>query len=129
MNPKDCKYTKEHEWIRPGSDNKGEMGLADYAQSQLGDIVFAELPEVGTYLKRDGQLATVESTKAAAEVYAPLTGTVAAVNSELSDNPQWLNESPYDKGWMLTLTIEDAAELDDLMDESAYQAFVDQEKK
>lgn len=118
------KFTKDHEFLRV----EGELavvGVTDYAQSQLGDIVFIELPEPGAILSKGSQLATIESVKAASEVYSPISGEVVETNDALDDEPAAVNEDPLGKGWLVKLRIADAAELDGLMDESAYRAFVE----
>lgn len=117
------KFSKSHEWVKKDSDVY-LIGITDYAQRQLGDIVFIELPESGTKLQRKGQLGTIESTKAASELYSPLTGEVIENNSELIDSPQLLNESPYDKGWMVKVKINDVSDFDNLMDEVTYNEFI-----
>ncbi|ATQ68755.1 MULTISPECIES: glycine cleavage system protein GcvH [Methylosinus] len=118
------RYTKDHEYVRL----EGEIavvGVTDYAQTQLGDIVFIELPEPGARLDKGGQLATIESVKAASEVYSPISGEVVAANDALDDEPASVNEDPLGKGWLAKLRIADAAELEGLMDEDAYRAFVE----
>ncbi len=122
----DFKFTKAHEWVRVQGD-AAIIGITDYAQSQLGDIVFIELPKPGEMIKKSSQFGTIESTKAASELYAPISGKVIQINNELIDNPQWVNESALDKGWMAKIKLEDSEELDDLLDESAYKEFVDKE--
>src|SRR5215204_4619017 len=112
------RYTKEHEYIRVEGDT-GVVGITDYAQGQLGDVVFVELPEVGRRVEKGGEAAVVESVKAASEVYAPVSGEVVEVNPALTDAPQTVNESAEGEGWFLKLKVADASELDDLMDEAA----------
>ena len=117
-------FTDEHEWI----DVEGEtatVGITDYAQEQLGDIVFVELPSVGTMLDKGGDAAVVESVKAASDVYAPITGEVTEANGALEDDPALVNSSPEEDGWFFRLSISDSSELKGLMDENAYKAFVD----
>jgi glycine cleavage system H protein len=118
------RYTKSHEWIRLDG-NVGTIGISDYAQAQLGDVVYVELPEAGKTITKGGQIAVVESVKAASEVYAPVTGTVSGANHALTDDPALVNRAPLGEGWFLKLTLKDAKELDSLMDEAAYRAFVD----
>lgn len=118
------RYTKDHEYVRAEGD-VGVIGITDYAQSQLGDIVFVELPAPGKRIAKGEQLATIESVKAASEVYAPVSGEVVDVNAELEGAPASVNEDPLGKGWFLKLRIENAAELDDLMDQRAYEAFLE----
>ena len=117
-------FTDEHEWI----DIEGEtatVGITDYAQEQLGDIVFVELPDVGAMLDKGGDAAVVESVKAASDVYAPITGEVMEGNSALEDDPALVNSSPEEDGWFFRMTIGDKDELEGLMDDKAYKAFVD----
>jgi glycine cleavage system H protein len=118
-------YTREHEWVRI-EDGVAVCGITDYAQTQLGDVVYVELPEVGAEIARDGEAAVVESTKAASDVYAPVTGTIVAVNDRLEESPDLVNESAEDQGWFFRMEIGDEGELDELMDEEGYQAFVEE---
>ena len=117
------RYTKEHEYIRVEGDT-GVVGITDYAQGQLGDVVFVELPEVGRTVAKGGEAAVVESVKAASEVYAPVSGEVIAVNDELEGSPATVNEDPAGRGWFLKLKVNDPSELEDLMTEEQYQDFV-----
>lgn len=117
-------FTDEHEWV----DVEGEtatIGITDYAQEQLGDIVFIETPEIGTELEQGDDAAVVESVKAASDVYAAVSGTVIEINEALEDEPALVNSSAEEDGWFFRLTLSDLSELDDLMDEKAYKAFVD----
>ncbi|MBB5752036.1 glycine cleavage system protein GcvH [Prosthecomicrobium pneumaticum] len=118
------RYTKDHEWIEIAGD-EAVFGISHYAQEQLGDVVFVELPEVGKTLEKGGEAAVVESVKAASEVYAPVSGTVTAVNEALVDNPGKVNEAPEGEGWFAKIALSDPSELDGLMDEAAYKAFVE----
>jgi len=117
------RYTESHEYVRV-EGGTGVVGITDYAQSQLGDIVFVELPPIGHSLSKGAEAATVESVKAASEVNAPVSGTVVDVNSALTDSPGLVNEDPTGKGWFLKIELTDVTELDRLMDEEAYRAFV-----
>jgi glycine cleavage system H protein len=117
------RYTKEHEYVRVDGDI-GVIGITDYAQSQLGDIVFVELPKPGARIEKGAQLATIESVKAASEVYAPISGEVVEVNGELDSAPASVNEDPFGKGWFVKLRIADPSDLDGLMDEKGYEAFL-----
>ena len=119
----ETRYTKDHEYIRIEGDT-GTVGITDYAQGQLGDVVFVELPTVGKALAKGGEAAVVESVKAASEVYAPVSGEVVEVNGELEAAPGTVNEDPAGKGWFLKIKIKDAGELDALMNEAEYQDYV-----
>jgi glycine cleavage system H protein len=117
------RFTKDHEYIVVDGD-VGTIGITDYAQSQLGDVVFVELPETGKTLKKGAEAAVVESVKAASEVYAPVSGTVIDVNSALPDAPGAVNEDPQGKGWFIKIKLSDLSELDGLMDEAAYKTHI-----
>jgi glycine cleavage system H protein len=117
------RYTNSHEYVRV-EGGTGVVGITDFAQSQLGDVVFVELPPVGQTLSKGAEAATVESVKVASEVNAPISGQVVEVNSALADLPGLVNEDPFGKGWFLKIKLADAAELDSLMDEDAYRKFV-----
>ena len=118
------RYTRDHEWIRL-EGGLAIMGITPYAQEQLGDIVFVELPEVGKTLDKGAEAAVVESVKAASEVFAPVSGEVVAVNEALADSPGTVNESPEDAGWFLKMKLADNADLSGLMDEGAYKAYLE----
>ncbi len=120
----DRKYTEDHEWVEADGGN-GVVGISDYAQEQLGDVVFVELPEVGKVLDRSDEVAVVESVKAAAEVYAPVSGEIVEVNEELNGDPSLVNTDPFGDGWFAKLKLSDPGELDELMDEDAYKKFVE----
>jgi glycine cleavage system H protein len=117
-------YTDEHEWIDVEND-VATVGITDYAQGQLGDIVFVELPEVGALIEQGKDAAVVESVKAASDVYAPITGEVTETNAALEEDPSLVNSAPEDGGWFFKMTIADPGELDGLMDEDGYKAFVE----
>ena len=117
------RYTKDHEWVRVDGDI-AVVGISDYAQSQLGDVVYVELPEIGQRVAQGEQAAVVESVKAASEVYAPVSGEVVAVNDGLAADPATVNADPTGEGWFLKLRLDDPKELDALMDEEAYRRFV-----
>jgi glycine cleavage system H protein len=121
------KFSKTHEWAKI-EGNIAIVGISDHAQHELGDVVFVELPKIGAKVKQASLLTTVESTKAAAEVYAPLSGEVIEVNKSLSSGPQLVNESPYEKGWIVKIKIADPKESGNLMDEPAYKEFLKTEK-
>ena len=119
-------YTQDHEWIDVADGNEtATVGITDYAQGQLGDIVFVELPASGTRLTKGGDAAVVESVKAASDVYAPVSGTVSEGNPSLEGEPALVNTSPEGDGWFFTIVLDDAGELDGLMDAAAYKTFVD----
>jgi glycine cleavage system H protein len=119
--PVELKYTRSHEWVKVEGDT-ATIGITDHAQSQLGDLVFVELPEEGTSLSAEDAACVVESVKAASDVYSPLSGEVIAVNEALADAPETINDSPYDDGWLFKLKMSAEAELDDMMDAEAYEA-------
>jgi glycine cleavage system H protein len=117
-------FTREHEWIRVEGDT-ATVGITDHAQGQLGDIVFAEAPEAGKTLDKGGEAAVVESVKAASDVYAPVSGEVLEANPAIADDPSIINSDPEGEGWFFKLRLSDASELDGLMDETAYRAWVE----
>jgi glycine cleavage system H protein len=117
------KFTKEHEWIQVEGDT-GTVGITDYAQEQLGDVVYVELPAVGKQVEKGKDMAVVESVKAASEVYAPVSGSVVAVNEKLSAEPATVNAEPMAGGWFVKIKLSNPAELEGLMDKAAYDAFV-----
>ena len=121
--PEDVKYTSEHEWVRP-TDDGYRIGITDYAQDQLGDIVFVDLPDVGATVSRGEVMVEVESTKSVGEVYAPFTGTVSAVNTVVVDQPELVNSEPYEGGWLVELTEVDEAGVE-LLSAEAYQSLVE----
>ncbi len=118
--PDDLRYSKDHEWARV-EDAKVRVGITDYAQDALGDVVFIELPEVGATVKVDQSFSEVESTKSVSDVYAPVAGTVVEVNAELGDAPERINEDPYGEGWICVIEPDDPAAVDALMDAAAYR--------
>ena len=125
--PKDLKYTKEHEWAKVDG-NGAVVGITDFAQDKLGSIVFVELPPSGKSVKKGETVVTVDSVKAVAEVYSPLSGQVEESNESLKDTPEFINQDPYGQGWMVKIKISDPAELGTLMTPQAYQAFVAEEE-
>ena len=121
--PDGLRYTKEHEWIKVDGGT-GKVGITDFAQHELGDVVFVELPEIGAVLEKGKALGVVESVKAVSDIYAPLGGTVTAVNGRLGGEPELVNHDPYERGWMVELQLSDPAELADLMEAEAYREYV-----
>jgi len=123
--PEDLRYTKEHEWVKSESGT-ARIGITDHAQHELTDIVFVELPKIGKKVKQGEVLGVVESVKTVADVYSPVSGEVADVNSDLNDNPQFINESPYEKGWFAIIKMENPSEVGRLMDAAAYKKTLDE---
>jgi glycine cleavage system H protein len=128
MNPDDLKYHKEHTWVKV-SGRKATIGITDYAQDALGDIVYIDLPEVDTEVEINSEIGEIESTKATSSIITPVSGKVTEVNEDLSESPETLNEDPYGKGWIAIIELEDASETDDLMDASEYTKYVEEEVK
>ena len=122
--PDDLRYSTDHEWVRV-EGGKARIGITDYAQDALGDVVFVDLPEVGASAAAGASISEVESTKSVSDIYAPLTGTIVEINADLADAPERLNEDPYGEGWICTIEVADAAELDGLLDAAAYRALVE----
>jgi len=125
--PESLKYTKEHEWVRV-EGGKAVVGITDHAQDELGDIVFVELPEVGSDVEQNETFGTVESVKAVSDLFSPLSGEVLEVNEALKDEPELINSSPYKDGWMLVVDISDESELDSLLSAKEYEAYIEEEK-
>jgi glycine cleavage system H protein len=121
--PEDLRYTSDHEWAKL-EDGRIRVGITDYAQDALGDVVFVQLPEPGTEVENGASFGEVESTKSVSDIYAPVAGTVAEVNGELADAPQKLNEDPYGEGWICVIDPADAAAIEALMDAEAYRALI-----
>jgi glycine cleavage system H protein len=124
--PESLKYSKEHEWVAVEGD-RARVGITDYAQDALGDIVFVQLPEVGVEVQAMGPCAEVESTKSVSDIYAPVSGVIVEVNTALDESPEAINQDPYGIGWLFVLEFRDASELDSLMDAAAYRALVESE--
>ena len=122
--PNDLRYTKEHEWVRPTSDNRFHVGITDYAQGALGDIVYIQLPKVGESVSQGKVCGEVESTKSVSEIYAPLSGTVVAVNSSLDSAPESLNSDPYGAGWIFEVELSNTDQLAELLSASDYQRLI-----
>lgn len=127
MYPRDLKYTKEHEWIRVEGD-EGTVGITHFAQKELGDIVFVELPEEGEEVVQGDSFAVIESVKAVSDVYSPVSGTIIKVNQRLEDEPELINKDPYDEGWIVVIKIKDKDELEDLMSSEEYQELLEGEE-
>ena len=123
--PTDYRYTKDHEWIHV-EDNRAKIGITDHAQAKLGDVVFVELPSVGTQLTAGDAFGTVESVKAVGDVFAPIAGVVVEVNDALEAAPDTVNKDPHGEGWIAVIEFTDAGQLDGLMDAAAYESFCDQ---
>ncbi|AYC30052.1 glycine cleavage system protein GcvH [Paenisporosarcina cavernae] len=121
--PKDLRYSEEHEWVKT-EDGKARIGITHFAQSELGDIVFVELPQVGDEITANEPFGSVESVKTVSELYAPISGKVVEVNSELEDSPEFVNESPYEKAWMIVVEPSDAADIDSLMSPEQYEEMI-----
>ena len=123
---KDLKYTKEHEWVKQ-EDGTVRIGITDFAQAELGDIVFVELPEVDDEIKKDEPFGSVESVKTVSELSAPISGKVVAINESLSDSPEFVNESPYEKAWMIIVEPSDSSELDELLNADQYEEVINED--
>jgi glycine cleavage system H protein len=126
--PEDLKYSKEHEWVLV-EDNVATVGITDYAQDQLGDIVFVELPAIGDKVSKEDAFGVVESVKAVSDIYAPVSGKVLEVNDDLPDNPEMVNEDPYGDGWLIKIEMNDTDELQDLLTAAEYEEYVAEEKE
>jgi glycine cleavage system H protein len=122
--PDDLRYTKEHEWVREESEGRVRIGISDFAQDALGDVVYVDVPEVGTAVTANQAFSEVESTKSVSDVFAPLSGTVVERNPLIEDRPELVNEQPYGDGWIVVLDVSDRSELEGLMDAAAYRSFV-----
>jgi len=122
--PSDLKYTKEHEWIKIEGDN-ASIGITDYAQGELGDVVFVELPSVGSEVKATDTFGTIEAVKAVSDLFAPVTGEVVAVNEKLEDDPMVINRDPYGDGWMIKVKVKDNSELESLLSPDDYSSLVE----
>jgi len=127
--PNDRRYTKSHEWIKIEGQSKGRIGITAHASEALGDIVFVELPEVGARFAKGDSFAAVESVKAASDIYTPIAGTIEEINSEIENSPNLVNESPFDKGWLTKISIEDESQLDGLLTHEQYAKWLEDEKK
>ena len=125
--PGDLKFLKSHEWARVEGNGRVTVGISDHAQGLLGDLVYVELPEVGTTAKANAQIAVVESVKAASDVYSPISGTIVEVNSALADKPETINEDAYGEGWLFTVEVEDAEQLNELLGPDDYAELLEDE--
>ena len=121
--PEDLSYTKDHEWVLVEDDGNVKVGITDYAQDSLSDVVFVELPEVGDEYSKDDAMAVAESVKAASDIYAPVSGKISSVNTKLEESPELINESPYDFGWLVV--IEPDEDLENLLDSNSYRGIID----
>jgi glycine cleavage system H protein len=128
MNPEDLKYHNEHTWVRVDG-KRGTIGITNYAQEALGDIVYIDLPEVDNSAEANAEMSEIESTKATSSVIAPVSGNIVEVNEELSETPEVINEDPYGKGWIAIVELTNESELNELMDAADYAAFVEEEAK
>ncbi len=127
MNPEDIKYHKDHAWVRV-EGKKATIGISDFAQQQLGDIVYVDLPETDTEVDADSELSEIESTKATSPVVSPVSGTVVEVNEDLGDSPEIINDDPYGNGWLVVVEMTDPSETDDLMTKDEYERFLKEEE-
>lgn len=126
--PQDCLFSEEHEWIKPtGKD--ALMGISDHAQSSLGDVVYVELPDIGSHIKKGSTIGVVESVKAVSDIYAPISGIVVAVNQDVINHPEKINQDPYGEGWLLTIEITEPPEQKSLLSLNAYEKMLELEKK
>jgi glycine cleavage system H protein len=126
--PDDLRYTKEHEWVRDEGENRVRVGITDYAQDALGDVVYVDLPEPGSEVRAGDPMGEVESTKSVSDVYSPVTGSVTERNLLVEERPELVNEAPFGEGWLVAIAPSDPAELEGLMDARAYEAFVAEER-
>ncbi|MGE5299655.1 MAG: glycine cleavage system protein GcvH [Acidobacteriota bacterium] len=128
MNPDDVRYHKEHTWVKV-SGKKGTIGITEYAQDALGDIVYIDLPEVEDDVEANSEISEIESTKATSAVISPVSGKIIKVNEELSESPEVINEDPYGKGWIAVIELDNLSEVDDLMDATEYEKYIEEEAK
>ena len=122
--PENLRYTKEHEWVRVENDSVGVVGITDYAQSELGDIVYVELPQIGKQVKQLEPFGTIEAVKAVSDLFSPLSGEVIEVNEKLKDSPDLINKDPYGEGWIIKIKISDLSELDNLLSAEDYKKLI-----
>ena len=126
--PEDCKYTKQHEWVHV-EGQVATVGITDFAQEQLGDVVYVELPAIGDKTSKEDTFGVVESVKAVSDIFAPVTGKVLEVNDDLPDNPAMLNEDPYGDGWLIKIEMSDPDEIDELLTAAEYQEYIAEEEE
>jgi glycine cleavage system H protein len=124
--PDELRYTREHEWALDEGEGRVRVGITDYAQDALGDVVYVDIPETGTEVRAGDAFGEVESTKSVSDLYSPVNGTVLERNPLLEDKPELVNEDPYGEGWLIVVEVENREELDDLMDAASYQSFVEE---
>ncbi|HJV16065.1 MAG TPA: glycine cleavage system protein GcvH [Bacillales bacterium] len=124
--PKELRYTEEHEWVKVEGGNV-RIGITDFAQHELGDIVFVELPEIGDEITANEPFGSVESVKTVSELYAPVSGKIVEINEDLNDNPEFVNESPYEKAWMIVVEVSDNSEVENLMTPEQYEELINQD--
>ena len=124
MNPPDLKYSEEHEWVRVESGDVVVIGITEFAAESLGDVVFVELPEAGSQISQFEKMGEIESVKAVSDLYSPVSGQISERNEQVIDNPQLVNDSPYETGWMLKVELSDSSQLDKLLDAARYEAFL-----
>ncbi len=124
MNPTDRKYSEEHEWIKLGEGSTGTVGITHFAQEQLGDVVYLDLPPVGTRVEQFAKLGEVESVKAVSDIYSPVSGEVLEINQEVIDHPEVVNDDPSGRGWLIRIRLDDPSELDKLLTGEQYEAFL-----
>jgi glycine cleavage system H protein len=122
--PAELRYSSDHEWVRL-EDGRARIGITDYAQDALGDVVFVDLPDTGTAVEKGASVSEVESTKSVSEIYAPVSGTIVEVNAELSDNPQRLNEDPYGDGWLFVIEPSDPSQVGELLEAEGYRELIE----
>ena len=127
MNPDDRRYTKEHEWVKVEGDGKARIGITAYAVEELGDVVYFELPKAGESVSQAQKFGEVESVKAVSDLFSPIGGPITEINQGVVDNPQLVNDGPYEAGWLLKVALSDASELDGLMSAADYESFVESE--
>jgi glycine cleavage system H protein len=127
MKPEELKYTKDHLWVAVSGDT-ATIGITDYAQNELGDIVFVEMPEVGSSTSKGDNMGSIESVKSVSDIIAPLSGEVTEINKQLEDSPETINSSPYDDGWIAKVKMQDKSEADELMDHQAYNQMLESER-